>query len=234
MRIQENAFVHPSAIIEGEVVIGAGTRIGPFCYIKGPVEIGENNEICAHVIIGEGPEHRHKPGGVGVIRIGNNNVIRELTVVQRGIGDQNTTIGNNCYLMDHCHIAHDCVLADNITMAPNTVLAGHVHIHEGATIGINVSIHQFSTIGAYSMVGMGTIVTKDVFPFVVVSGAPGRFQRFNTHHFEKFHLNESNFGIENGKLLNDKETVTHFFNNFYLASRRSKFISIFDEQISAT
>lgn len=234
MEIHDSADIHRTAVIEGNVKIGPGTRIGPFCYIKGDVVIGSNNNICAHVVIGEGPEHRRHPGGVGAIHIGDNNVIREMSVVQRGIGDRETFIGNDCYLMDHCHVAHDCYLGNGVTMAPNTVLAGHVRIHEGATVGINVAIHQFSTIGAYSMIGMGSVITKDVFPFVVISGAPGKYQRMNSFHFEKFGIGDSEFFVENGRLMTHSPRIKKMFDQFYEDSRRGKFVSISDESVSAT
>ncbi|MFP5520391.1 MAG: acyl-[acyl-carrier-protein]--UDP-N-acetylglucosamine O-acyltransferase [Bdellovibrionia bacterium] len=232
-KIHPTANVHSTVVIEGNVEIGEGTRVGPFCYLKGDLIIGKNNNICANVIIGEGPEHRVKPDGVGKIIIGDNNVIRELTVIQRGTGDAETRIGSNCYLMDHCHIAHDNIISDTVTIAPNTVLAGHVRIHEGATLGIGVAVHQFSTIGAYSMIGMGSIVTKDIFPFIVVSGMPARFQRYNTHHFNKFGLVDGDLYIEHSKLQSRQSNVVKFFETFYADSRRGKLITIHDD-VSAT
>lgn len=232
--IHETAKVHPTTVIEGDVTIGANTTIGPFCYLKGDIIIGENNKISSHVIIGEGPEHRHKPNGVGFIRIGNNNIIRELTVIQRGIGDLETMIEDDCYLMDHCHIAHDCHLGNGVTVAPNVVLAGHVRIQENATIGISCAIHQFSTIGAYSMIGMGTVVTKDIFPFVVVSGIPCKFQRYNSFHFPKFNITENDFSLDDGKLKSRNPAISKHFDIFYSNSRRGKYLHMFDDTISAT
>lgn len=166
-------LVHPTAIIEGDVQLDDDVEVGALCYLRGPLVIGHGTRIWPHVIIGCEGEHRSR-GPVGVIRIGAGVVLRELVVVQRGTGDRDTTIGDRCYIMDHCHIAHDVVLAEDVTLSPNVVLGGHTRVHRGATIGIGAVTHQESTIGAYSMVGMGAVVTRDVPPFTVAAGNPAR------------------------------------------------------------
>jgi UDP-N-acetylglucosamine acyltransferase len=175
--------VHPTAIIEGAVDLAPDVEIGALCYLRGPLIIGPGTRIYPHVIIGCEGEHRER-GSEGVIHIGAGVVLRELVVVQRGTGDRETTIGDRCYVMDHCHIAHDVVLAEDVTLSPNVVLGGHTRVHRGATIGIAAATHQRSTIGAYSMVGMGSVVTKDVPPFVTAVGNPARFHGLNEKGIE--------------------------------------------------
>ncbi len=180
MSIHPTARIHPSAVLTGDVEVGEGTEIGALCYIEGPARIGRDNKIYPHCVIGTDCEHASlEPSGP--ILIGDSNVIRELTVVQRGSGERPTEIGNDCYLMDHIHVAHDCLVGDGVTIAPNTVLAGHVRILEGATVGVGTGFHQHSTVGAFAMIGMGAVVTKDVPPFCVVTGSPAGFLRFNSH-----------------------------------------------------
>jgi UDP-N-acetylglucosamine acyltransferase len=182
--------VHKTCVIEGDVQIGEGTEIGAFCYIKGPAIIGKNNKIYPHCIIGTDGEHKAHQANDPVY-IGDNNTIRELTVIQRGTGDKPTTIGNGCFIMDHVHIAHDCFLENEVTIAPNAVLGGHTVVLEGANIGIGAATHQFSTIGAHAMVGMNSTVTKDVYPFALVMGSPAKMTRANT-------VKLSRMGIEEG------------------------------------
>jgi UDP-N-acetylglucosamine acyltransferase len=174
------ATIHPTAVIEGDVVLGEGASVGPFAYLRGPIVVGARTRIYPHVVIGTEGEHKSR-GPLGAIRIGDDVVIRELSVVQRGTGDHETEIGNGCYLMDHCHVAHDVLVESEVTMSPNVVLGGHTHVLRGATIGIGAMTHQFSTIGAYAMIGMGAVVTRDVPPFCTVVGNPARFSRLNTH-----------------------------------------------------
>ena len=160
------------------------------------------NRINPHCVIGTEPESRGATP-TGRIIIGNDNVLTELTVVQRGTGDRETEIGNNNFLMDNVHIAHDNKLEDGITIAPNVVLAGHTIIQDGATIGIGCSVHQFSTIGAYSMIGMNSVVTKDIPPFALVLGSPAVYLRWNTYQLEKQGLGDAPSGQEYEKYMDD-------------------------------
>jgi UDP-N-acetylglucosamine acyltransferase len=214
--------VHPSCVLDGDdIEIGPGTVIDALCYLKGPIVIGENTHIYPHCVIGTDAEHRSLPS-VGPIRIGSRTVLRELSVVQRGTGDRETTLGDDCFIMDHVHIAHDNVIGNNVTVAPNTVFAGHVRVGDGATVGLNVSVHQFSTIGAYAMVGMGTVVSRDVPPFVTVVGSPGTFVRLNTHPMKKLEIPVEQVTVENGSLSSAHPTVTAAVERFTKDRRESR------------
>ena len=187
VHVAEGVVIEPYCHIVGPVKIGKDTKVSSFCYIRGPAEIGERNRINPHCVIGTEPESRDaKP--TGLIIIGNDNTISEFTAIQRGTGDRDTEIGNNNFIMDNVHISHDNKIGSNITIAPNVVLGGHTVVHDGATVGIASSTHQFSTIGAYSMIGMGAVVTRDVPPFALVAGNPASFRRWNTHQFSKFNM----------------------------------------------
>ena len=183
-RIDPGARIHPTAIVEGDVHVGAGTEIGAFCYVVGPVIIGENNRIFPRVIIGTEAEHGSLPSS-GVITIGDNNTIRENTVIHRGTGDRDTRLGSGCYLMDGVHISHDCIVHDSVTMAHKVVLAGHVVVLEGANLGMMVNLHQHSVVGAYVMAGQGAVIVEDPVPFSLVVGNPARLERMNTHALDK-------------------------------------------------
>lgn len=218
-RIHPTATVHPSAILEGDVEIGEGTSVGPFTYILGPVRIGARTKIFPHVTIGCEAEHKSRPS-VGEILIGDDVIIREHGVVQRGTGDRLTEIRNGVFLMDHCHIAHDCFVGEEVTMAPNTVMAGHVVINRCATIGVATVMHQFSTIGAYTMVGMCSVVTKDVPPFALVVGNPARYRRLNAHGVKRAGLTEDALKIENGELVTSDPKAQALIDEFKKTIRR--------------
>ncbi len=218
-KIHPTASVHPTAVLDGDVEVGEGCVIGALTYILGPARIGAHTKIYPHCVIGCEGEHKTK-GPVGAIVIGERNMIRELVVIQRGTGDHETTIGNDCYVMDHTHVAHDVVLDDEVTLSPNVVLGGHSHVLRAATIGIGAVTHQFSTVGAYSMTGMGAVVTKDVPPFAVVVGNPAKFLRLNTHGVKRAGVAEDAVKVEGGVLVSDHETVRSLSETFKKHVRR--------------
>jgi UDP-N-acetylglucosamine acyltransferase len=193
------ASVHPTAVIEGDVVLGEGASVGPFAYLRGPLVVGVRTRIYAHVVIGTEGEHRTR-GPVGAIRIGDDAIVRELVVIQRGTGDRETEIGDRAFVMDHCHVAHDVLVEADVTMSPNVVLGGHTHVLRGATLGIGAMTHQFSTIGAYAMVGMGAVVTRDVPPFCTVVGNPARFAKLNAHAIEAAGFGGAELRVVDGAL----------------------------------
>jgi UDP-N-acetylglucosamine acyltransferase len=213
------AKVHPTAVLEGDVILGDDVVVGAMAYLKGPIVIGEETSIGVGCVIGTEGEHKTRPPA-GVIRIGKRSTIRELTVIQRGTGDRDTSIGDDCYLMDHCHIAHDSVVHDGVTISPNVVFAGHTHVHEGATVGISVVTHQFSTIGAFAMVGMGSVITRDVQPFCVVAGNPARFLRFNLHQMTPRNLKETDFTVADGRLTSTVGELRAVLARFEASVRR--------------
>ena len=191
--IHPSASIHPTVIMEGDVEIGANTRIGANSYLKGPLVIGQDNQIGQQVMIGVDPEHKIKPA-VGKVVIGNGNVIREFTVIQRGIGDRETQIEDNCFIMAYNYIAHDCLVESDVILCARVSQSGHCHILKGAVLGLGCSLHQFSTVGAHAFVGMGAVVVKDVPPFCVVVGNPARFARYNFNQLEQLSIRPEDLG----------------------------------------
>ena len=68
--------------------------------------------------------------------------------------------------MAYVHVAHDCVIGENCILANNATLAGHVEIEEHVIVGGMTAVHQFVQIGAHSLIGGGTLLNKDVPPYV--------------------------------------------------------------------
>lgn len=180
-------YVHPDAdigedvklghgcVIEEDVKIGRGTTIGPGVIIKSGVEIGKNNEIHAYAVIGDTPQDKSYAGDRGKIVIGNSNIIREFTTIHIAVGkDKETVIGDQNYIMAYCHVAHNCRLGNQILLVNGATLGGYVEVQDYVYISAFVPVHQWVKIGAYSIIGGGFRITKDLIPYALAAGSPLR------------------------------------------------------------
>ncbi|WP_144373411.1 UDP-N-acetylglucosamine acyltransferase [Vogesella urethralis] len=189
--------IHPTAIIEGDVEFGIGNEVGPYSVLYGPLKIGDNNYIGPHVTIGTPGQDTRNPrydSSQSRIEIGNNNIIREYTAIQKPCYRDVTSIGNNVFLMQSVHVPHDAVLEDGVVVTPMVVMGGIVHVLEGANLAVGCSVHQYSVIGQYSIVGMGAALTKNLRPFAKL--VPGKPISVNTYAIKKYGFEEVQDQIE--------------------------------------
>jgi len=179
--LDEGVSVGPFAVIGPEVQIGAGTHIGPHAVIKGPTRIGRDNRIFQFASVGEDPQDKKYADEITHLEIGDRNVVREFVTLNRGtIQDAGTTrIGNDNLLMAYVHVAHDCRIGNQVIMANAASLGGHVQIGDWAILGGFTIVHQFCRIGSHSFCAMGSVLTKDVPPYVTVSGHPAEARGIN-------------------------------------------------------
>ncbi|WP_295390814.1 acyl-ACP--UDP-N-acetylglucosamine O-acyltransferase [uncultured Thiodictyon sp.] len=166
--------IGPFTVIGAGVEIGGGTHIGPHVVIRGPTRIGRDNRIFQFASVGEDPQDMKYHGEETRLEIGDRNQIRECATLHRGtIQDQGVTrIGNDNLFMAYTHVAHDCRIGDHVIMANAASLGGHVQIQDWAILGGFTIVHQFCRIGAHSFCAMGTAVSKDLPPYVMVGGQP--------------------------------------------------------------
>lgn len=165
--------VGPGTVIGADVEIGENTWIGPHVVIEGPTTIGKNNKIFQFSSIGDAPQDVTYQGEPTRLEIGDNNVVREYSMISRGTvkGGGVTRIGDHNFLMAHIHIGHDCQLGNGIVMINYSALSGHVVVHDYANIGGYAAVHQFCHVGAYAFIARATYVGKDVLPYVMIAGA---------------------------------------------------------------
>jgi len=115
------------------------------------------------------------------VEIGDNTTIREFVTVNRGSKDRWTTkVGNNCLIMAYSHIAHDCEVGNNCIMSNNTQMAGHVVIGDFTILGGMCAIHQFVHIGQHAFVSGGSLVSKDVPPYIKAGRTPLSYAGVNS------------------------------------------------------
>ncbi len=170
--LDSSVDVGPYVIIENRVQIGRDTVIKPHSVISGPTTIGSGNVIGPFATVGAPPQDLKYKGEDTALVVGDNNQIREYVSIHRGtVTDKAiTTVGSGNLLMGYVHIAHDCVIGNSAILANAATLAGHVQVDDHAIIGGLVAVHQFTRIGSYSYIGGLSGISKDVPPFVIVSG----------------------------------------------------------------
>jgi len=164
--------VGPYSVIGPHVRVAGGTSIGSHVAIKGPTTIGKNNRIFQFSSLGEMPQDKKYVDEPTTLEIGDGNTIREFCTFNRGtVQDKGATrIGNNNWIMAYVHIAHDCQIRDNTIFANNSSLAGHVEVDDFAILGGFTLVHQFCKIGAHVITAVGSVVFKDIPPYVTAAG----------------------------------------------------------------
>lgn len=180
-KIGNNVKIDSFVTIEEDVHIGNGTWVGPNVTIFSGTRIGENCRIFPGAVIGAIPQDLKFGGEESLVEIGNNVTIREFCTINRGtMANFKTQIKDNCLLMAYVHVAHDCILNESCILANNVILAGHISIGNYAILSGLTAVHQFVNIGEHSMVGGGSLVRKDVPPFVKAAREPLSYAGVNS------------------------------------------------------
>lgn len=180
-KIADNVVIEPFVTIHKDVVIGEGTWIGPNVTIMDGARIGRNCRIFPGAVISGIPQDLKFAGEETTVEIGDNTTIRECVTINRGTKDRwKTVVGNNCLIQAYCHIAHDCVVGDNCIFSNNTTLAGHITIGDYVVLAGLVAIHQFVKVGSHAFVTGGSLVRKDVPPYVKAAREPLSYVGINS------------------------------------------------------
>ncbi len=209
--------IHPTAIVDSNAIIGAGTEVGAYSIIGPKVVLGENCWIGNHVnltgnttfgsnckvyhfaSIGEAPQDKKYQGEDTKLIIGKNNTIREYCTLNTGTiqGNGQTVVGDNNWIMAYVHIAHDCIVGNNTILANGVTLAGHVTVKDWVIIGGLSPVHQFCVIGEHAMIGGQTGVSQDVPPYTMCSGYRAEPKGINSEGLKRRGFNTAQ--IENIK-----------------------------------
>jgi UDP-2-acetamido-3-amino-2,3-dideoxy-glucuronate N-acetyltransferase len=154
IRMEEGYFKHPTAVIEENSTIGAETTIWLFTHIMQGAVIGRNCNIGQNVVI--------SPGVI---------------------------LGNNVKVQNNVSIYTGVTCEDDVFLGPSMVFTNVINprsaiarkhqfrrtiVKKGATIGANATIICGHTIGQYAFIGAGAVITRDVPPYALVVGNPGR------------------------------------------------------------
>jgi len=180
-KIAKNVVIEPFTTIHNNVVIGDGTWIGSNVTIMEGARIGKNCNIFPGAVISAVPQDLKYNDEETTVEIGDNVTIRECVTINRGTTDRmKTVIGNNCLIMAYCHVAHDCIVGDNCIFSNNSTLAGHITVGDNVILAGMVAVHQFCSIGEHAFVTGGTLVRKDVPPYVKAAREPISYVGINS------------------------------------------------------
>jgi len=172
-KLGKDVTVSPFAVIYANVEVGDGTWIGPHVTLMEGARIGKNCKIFPGAVISAIPQDLKFSGEETTAEVGDNTIIRECVTVNRGTKDRmKTKVGSNCLLMAYVHVAHDCTIGNNVILANLVTLAGHITIEDHAILEGLVAVQQFIHIGAHAFVTGGSLVRKNIPPYVKAAREP--------------------------------------------------------------
>ena len=238
-QIGEDVSIAPYVFVSAQASIGDGTTIAQGTCIYGKTTIGKNNRIFSHSVIGSAPQDLKYNGEDVELIIGDNNTIREFTLLNPGTagGGSKTIIGSHNLLMGYVHVGHDCIIGSHCIFANAATIAGHVEIGDHVVVGGMTPIHQFVHIGDYAMVAGASALSQDVPPFCMVEGNRALLRGLNLtglrRKLERDDINQLKSAyrelFEKGRPLKDTaqeildETKNHFVKemcNFVVKTKR--------------
>lgn len=180
-QIGNDVIIDPFVIIEADVIIGNRTHIRSHSIILNGTTIGNDCMIFPGAVIGGDPQDLKYKGEKTRLIIEDRVVIREYCTINRGTAASGQTlIKSFALIMAYTHVAHDCIVGAHAIIANGVNLAGHVVIEDYAIIGGMSAIQQFVTVGESAFIGGGTLVRKDVPPFIKAAREPLTFVGVNS------------------------------------------------------
>lgn len=179
-RIGANTEIGPFTSIAADVVIGNDCWIGPNVCIMNGARIGHGCRIFPGAVISAIPQDLKFKGEATTAEIGDHTTIRECVTINRGTAHRGKTkVGSSCLLMAYVHVAHDCLVGDQVILANTVNLAGHVIIGDWVILEGLVAVQQFVEIGNHAFVTGGSLVRKNVPPFVKAAREPLAYAGIN-------------------------------------------------------
>lgn len=147
-------FIHETAVVEEGAAIGEGTHVWHFSHIMPGAKIGKNCNLGQNTFV-----------------------------------DNNAVVGNGVKIQNNVSVYNSVTVEDDVFIGPSVTFTNVINprafverkhefkktlIKKGASIGANATIMCGIEIGEYSMVGAGAVITKNVPPYMLVLGNPGR------------------------------------------------------------
>ena len=180
-QIGEGVVIEPFAYIGPNVKIGDRTWVGPNASIMDRTTIGADCKIFPSAVIGAVPQDLKFADEPTNVVIGNRTIIRECVTIHRATVDRhNTVVGDDCLIMAYVHLAHDVHIGNHVILANAVNIAGHCTIEDWAIVEGMVGVQQFVRIGAHAFVAGGSLVRKNVPPYIKAAREPLSFIGVNS------------------------------------------------------
>lgn len=190
-RIGENVTIHPFAYIDADVEIGDGCEIMPYTSIIRGTRMGKNNKVYQNTVIGADPQDFRWKGEKTYCYIGDNNVIREHVIINRGIyAEGGTRIGNDSFIMAESHIGHDSLIKGRCVIGNSVMIAGDATVGECVILSSGVILHEGATVGDWTLVKGGCRINGNVPPFVIMAHNPASYYGVNAIILRKHGFSE--------------------------------------------
>lgn len=172
-KIGENVTIHPFAFIDANVEIGDGCEIMSYTSVIRGTRMGKNNKVYQGSIIGADPQDFRWKGEESFCFIGDNNVIREHVIINRGISsERGTRIGNDSFIMAKTHIGHDTNIKGKCVIGNGVTIAGDAEVGECTILSSGVILHENSKVGSWVLIKGGCRISGNVPPYIIVAHNP--------------------------------------------------------------
>jgi UDP-N-acetylglucosamine acyltransferase len=168
-----HVVVEPFAVVGPDVHVREESWIGPQATLLGNTKVGRECKLFPGCVVGADSQDLKYKGEPTSVEIGDRTSIRECVTVHRATTDKMVTrVGSDCLIMAYVHIAHDVQVGDHVILANSCNVAGHVVIEDHVIIEGMVGIQQFVRIGKHAFIAGGSLVRKNVPPFIKAAREP--------------------------------------------------------------
>lgn len=172
---KKNYFAHETAVIDENCDIGAGTKIWHFSHIMSNCKIGKKCSFGQNVVV-----------------------------------SPDVILGNNVKVQNNVSIYTGVICEDDVFLGPSMVFTNIVNprsaiirrdeyketlVKRGASIGANATIICGNTIGEYSLIGAGSVVTKEVLPYALVVGNPSKQIGWVSEYGHRLNFDETGIAV---------------------------------------
>lgn len=205
-KIGKDVTIHPFAYVDADTILGDGCEIMPYASVIHGTTLGRNVKVYQGAIVGADPQDFRWKGEPSHCFVGDDTVIREHVIINRGIySSGGTSVGPKCFIMADSHIGHDSEIIGNCVVGNGVSIAGHVHIDQGTILSSAVVVHEKSRIGKYALIKGGSRISGNVPPFVIMAHNPVGYYGVNAIVMQK------HAGYTDDQIQNISKSYRHIY-----------------------